>query len=85
MPLFHLHTLCDAELVRDPDGSDLPDLETAREDALGAARDLWAAAILRGQNLSDCRFIIADEGDEQLLVLPFIEALPRTLRERLRP
>jgi hypothetical protein len=83
MPLFYLHIRRDAVLLEDPGGSDLPDVATAREQALGAVRDLWASAIIEGEDLSGQMFVIADEHGEQFVLVPFIDALPQGLRERL--
>ena len=85
MPLFYLHIRRDGVLMEDPDGSDLPDVAAAREEAIAAARDIWAAAIRQGQDFSDRQFIIADERGRHVLVVPFTDALPDGLRRRLRP
>jgi hypothetical protein len=83
VPLFYLHTQRGGVLTEDPDGSDLPDVAAAREEALAAARDLWAGAIVKDEDLSDHQFVIGDETGEQLLVVPFTDALPAGLRDRL--
>lgn len=83
MPLFYLHSRCDGVLVEDPDGSELPDLAAARVEALAAARELWAEAIFAGQDLSNCQFLVADALGREHLVVPFIDALPESLRRRL--
>lgn len=83
MPLFYLHTERQGLLIEDPDGSDLPDAQAAREEALAAARDLWASAIVSGTDRTDDRFIIANEGGEHVLAVRFIDALPEGLRNRL--
>ena len=83
MPTFYLHTQRDGVLIEDPDGSDLPDVETARQEALAAARDLWASAMTSGRDLTDHKFVIADKTGEHLLVVPFVDALPEGLQKRL--
>lgn len=83
MPLFHLHITVDGVLVEDVDGSDLPDVGAARDDALAAARDLWASAMVKGEDLSNRSFVITSARGERLLILPFTDALPQTLRARL--
>lgn len=82
MPNFYLHLEYDGRVVEDPDGSELPDLDAVRAEALAAARDLWAAAITRGEDLSDRRFIIFDEHGTEHLTFAFIDALPEGLRKR---
>ena len=53
-----------------------------KEEALASARQLWAAAIIAGNDLTSYRFEITDEGGALLLVLRFNEALPPALRPR---
>jgi hypothetical protein len=84
MPPFYLHCGHNGVLAEDPDGSDLPDIEAARQEALAAARDLWAMAIVKGIDLSDDHFVVADDKGEHVLDLPFTEALPNGLKDRLR-
>lgn len=83
MPNFYLYLEHDGVRIEDPDGSDLPDLHAAHAEALAAARDLWAQAIVRGEDLSDRRFIIFDEHGTEHLAFAFIDALPEGLRRRL--
>lgn len=66
--------------MTDPDGSELPDLDAARAEAIGAARHLWAEAILAGRDLPDWSFEIADGQGRLLATVSFGEALPRSLR-----
>ena len=77
---FYFHHRTSAGLIRDPDGSDLPNLDAARAEAEVAARHLWAEAILAGRDLEVERFEITDETGRPLLTLPFREALPPSLR-----
>ena len=83
MRLFFLHQRRDGALIEDPDGSRLPSLEAARHEALAAARDLWAEAICKGEDLSDHQFVITDEHGGHVLIVPFIDALPEGLQRRL--
>ena len=83
MPLFYLHSRCDGVLIEDPDGSDLPDIGAARQEAIAAARDLWAEAVVKGIELSDRHFVVADEKCENVLDVPFTDALPDGLRTRI--
>ncbi len=80
MPRFFLHTHDGVGLIRDEEGSELPDLSSARAEALAAARQLWAASIIAQGDLADHRFDIADESGHILLVVWFMEALPASLR-----
>lgn len=83
MPLFYFHRRLDGVFYEDPDGSDLRDLPAAREEALAAARDLWAETVGRSEDRSDSRFVIADERGRSVLVVPFADALPDGLGQRL--
>lgn len=80
---YFLH-LRDGTFIEDPDGSELPDFEAAREFALHSARELWSQALFKDRDLSDAAFKIADATGARLAVVPFTEALPQGLRERLR-
>lgn len=84
MARFYFHPCDDGERVEDPEGSELPDLAAAREEAIEAARHLWAAAVLAGQDIGTKRFEIADEGGVCLLAVPFDDALSPMLLHRLR-
>ena len=77
---FHLR---DDTLIEDPDGSELRDLDAARTFALCAARELWAAAILRESDLCCASFEITNQAGDCLAVVPFTDALSDGLRRRL--
>lgn len=84
MPRFFLHIDDGTQRIEDEEGSDLPDLAAARDEALFAARQLWAAAIRDGRDLGVRRFLIA-EGDGSIIdTLPMDEALPQAMVERLK-
>jgi hypothetical protein len=83
VPLFFLHQRRDGRIIEDPDGSRLTSLEDARQEALAAARDLWADAILKGTDLADHQFVITDEHGAHVLIVSFIDALPEGLQRRL--
>jgi hypothetical protein len=80
MPRYFLHIDTGAERIDDEEGSELPDLGAARDEALLAARQQWAAAILAQQDLSAHRFLVTNGSGETVLTVPFIEALPPNLR-----
>jgi hypothetical protein len=79
MPRFYFHLKAGAELIEDLEGTDLPDQDAARAVALASGRELWAEAILAGNDLPAEAFAIADEQGHQLIV-PLTEALPPQLR-----
>lgn len=80
MPRFYFHQNVRDGFLEDPDGSDLPDIEAARQEALAGARDLWASAIRDGCDLLGDSFVIADEDGAVLLTISFIDALPEGMR-----
>ena len=82
MPRYFFHQRTPRGLIEDPDGSDLPDLDAARDEALAAARDLWASAILGRSDRSEDSFEIHDGHGRHLLTVPLIDALPEGLRSR---
>jgi len=84
MPRFFLHIDDGTQRIEDEEGSDLLDLAAAREEALGAARQLWAAAILAGQDIAARRFVITDGDGTVMDTVDMDEALPEKLARRLR-
>jgi len=84
MPRFFLHIDDGTQRIEDEEGSDLPDLAAAREEALGAARQLWAAAILAGQDIAARRFVITNGDGNVMDTVDMDEALPEKLARRLR-
>ena len=66
MPSFFFHVREGGRLIEDPDGSDLPDLETARAGALAAARVAIAEQIRMGKSVGDRSFEITDEAGRVL-------------------
>jgi hypothetical protein len=83
MARFFLHIDDGPERIEDEEGSELSSLEEARREALTAARQLWAAAMIEQRDLSERRFVLADENGRVLDTLPFLEALPPGLRRRV--
>jgi hypothetical protein len=84
MPVFYLHIRKGDEVFLDPDGSNLPDVEAARVKAIEGIRDLLAAAIKRGDDdMLDEAIIITDQAGQELMIIPYIEALPPRLRTAL--
>jgi hypothetical protein len=59
--LVTISTSDGAELIHDPEGSELATMEDARSQALKSARELWADAIKSGRSLGADAVVIADE------------------------
>lgn len=77
MPRYFFHIRTADGIIRDPDGSDLPDLDAARAEAEQSARDLLAALLRQGMELDGQIFEISDDKDEILERLPFRSVLRR--------
>jgi len=84
MPRFFLHFDDGTRRIEDKEGSDLPDLSAAREEAFSAARQLWAAAILKQQDIGPRRFLIVTDDGNVSDVVEIDDALPRGLLNRLK-
>ena len=76
MARYYFHIKDGAELIQDPEGSELATMEDARSQALKSARELWADAIKSGSRLGADAVIIADEHGG-LTFVPMAEALPK--------
>lgn len=75
MPRYFFHQVTQAELIYDLEGTELPDLEHARREAIRDARHLMAEAIRAGQDISSRSIQVCDEGGSILMTLPFSEAV----------
>jgi len=60
LPRYFLHI---GELDTDPEGTELPDLEAARHEAMLAAREMLAEWILHGTDDIPTRIMVTDEGN----------------------
>ena len=84
MPRFYRHMQHGDQLIEDPEGIELPDLDAARTDALRGVRGLLAEAIQKGtDDLLEDVVIITDEAGQELMRIPFSEGLPSRLYEAL--
>ena len=78
MPLYFFHIREGNELLMDPEGSHLPDLEAARSEAFECARQLISDAVLAGSPLGMERNIqIDDEAGQAVLSVPFRDVIHR--------
>src|SRR5262245_6111282 len=75
MAIYFLNVRDRGELIRDPDGSCLPDLRAARTEAIVSARELMAQSIATSGRIGIDRSVeISDAKGATLLVVPFWEA-----------
>jgi len=84
MPRFFLHIDNGVQRIEDEEGGELPDNAAARDEALIAARHLWAAAIVDCRDLGEHSFLIADEEGDVIDTVSMDDALPKSLIDRLR-
>ena len=76
MPRFFFHLASQAQLIKDEEGFELPDVDAARHEAMEGARDLVAQAVCRGEDGPWKAVVVTDEAGNPLLELPLEEALP---------
>lgn len=75
MPRFYLHIRDGHELIKDGDGVDLPDVNSAQEEALASAREIFADLIRAGKLLDGRQFEIVNEVGQVVATIPFRAAL----------
>jgi hypothetical protein len=73
----------DQYVVEDPEGLELPSLQAAQEEALQGIRDVVAADIKGGHEVTLEAIIIADNQGRQLATVPLRAALPKGLLQSL--
>jgi hypothetical protein len=78
---FYFHLQQGGELITDPEGTESPDCDTARQEALQSARELLANAIKAGRPKVPEAFVIADEAGRMLDILPLALALPEPFKK----
>ena len=72
MPLFHFNSLSGDLLLADPEGEELPNVDSAREVAEQSAREALIEAVKTG-DIADCIQVTDSEGREVVTV--FLEDL----------
>jgi hypothetical protein len=78
---FYFHLRQDDELIRDEEGTDLPDISAAHHEAVLAARELLAEAIKDGKSHVPIAFVIADEAGRTVDTLPLAAVLPEPMKK----
>ena len=69
---YYLHMVTDAELIRDPEGAEFPDLEAAVTEAVQSGRDLIAEELRQGRPVPlNWRLLISTADDTVLRSMPF--------------
>jgi hypothetical protein len=77
VPRYFLHI---DELDTDPEGTELPNLESARQEAMLSAREMLAEWIVLGAEDIPLKIVIADEAGAVLGTVHMRDVLPRALR-----
>jgi hypothetical protein len=75
MTLYYFNIREPNELIVDPEGQELPGIEAAREEALGAVRELMAERILAGIPLDGTTMEITNRTGEIVDRVPFVDAV----------
>jgi hypothetical protein len=81
MPRYYFHIRNVDDVALDEEGTDLPDLTTARRQALASARELLANAIKEGKEPISESVVIADANGQELMSVPLTQALPNRFRD----
>jgi hypothetical protein len=68
MPHFYLHFRRGEQFFRDPEGAVFSDLESARQEAMQAARELAAECVRNNEDIEG-EIEIMDEAGQNLLIL----------------
>ena len=76
MPKFFLHIRYGDSFVKDREGEDFADLESARREAIMSAREIIADLARAGAKQADRdRIDVCDEFGNVLAIVPFLNAL----------
>jgi hypothetical protein len=76
MPLFFFHIKQNGDVLDDDEGSDHPDLDAAREEAIEGIRQIISDAVLTGSPLGlDREMHVDDDAGHTLLKIMFREVV----------
>ena len=81
MARFYFHLQDGGELIPDLEGTDLPNCDAARQEALQSAREILSDAIRAGKPKAPEAFVIADEAGRTLDVVPLSLVLPEPFKK----
>jgi hypothetical protein len=77
MARFFFNVITASATIPDAEGTELPGLEEAREEALKDARTLMSHAILEGRDISGRHIEVRNEIGDLLLIVEFADAFRR--------
>jgi hypothetical protein len=72
--------LSKTKLLEDPEGTHLPDVEAAKQEAILAARDILSNAIRAGKEKVPEAFVIVDDAGQAVATIPLVVVLPKALK-----
>jgi|EndMetStandDraft_4_1072995.scaffolds.fasta_scaffold430401_2 hypothetical protein len=77
MPRYHFNVIYDGREIRDREGSELPDIEAARIEAVADARALMSEAVRNGWDISGRSINICSGTGDILMTINFSDAIKR--------
>jgi hypothetical protein len=83
MPRYYFHQQDETTITEDEEGSELPDLEAARQYALRGAREILSHSIRFETSPPDRLFIVNEDGDELLTVF-ITDVLPASILKKFQ-
>ncbi len=75
MPLFFFNIRTKTDLIKDLEGQEFASLDTARAEAILAAREIMGGRVKAGEDPDGSQFEITDCDQRVVLVVPFLNAL----------
>jgi hypothetical protein len=79
---YFLHIRRDGRIIADREGSNHADLTGAHDEALLAAKEILANAILEGTDIASDAILIADESGRELATVSIASLLPDKLKQK---
>lgn len=80
MARYFLHLVDGEDVICDPEGSDLPDINAAREQALLSAREILAEAIKLGKQRIPKFVVVVSERGNEVAVIDVKTVVPASLK-----
>lgn len=74
MPRYYFHIRENRRIIEDSDGAELPDLASAKQEAVLAARELLTDMLRCGMTIDGEEFLICDEYGNQVAKIPIKSA-----------
>jgi predicted N-acetyltransferase YhbS len=75
MPRYYFHIHRPEGTLEDDEGSDLPNIDAVREEAITAVREIVAERVRRGDDADGDELRVADDSGRVVLTVPFREAI----------